>query len=67
MTEPAITINGHTLTPAQAMTIRVSLESHAASLQGRGLGEDTHGQEMTRLYLLRINEIRAFIFARASG
>jgi hypothetical protein len=61
MSEPAITINGHTLTSAQAMTVRVAIESFAVDLQA-GLGDDEHGRTMTAAYKDRIREIRGLIF-----
>lgn len=48
--EPAITINGKALTPAQAMTLRVALGSFYMSLDVDGLGADEHGRFMARAY-----------------
>ena len=48
--EPAITINGTALTPAQAMTLRVALGSFYMSLDIDGLGEDEHGKLMAKAY-----------------
>lgn len=62
--EPIIIVNGNTLTKAQAMTVRVALSHFSGSLTERGLGEDIHGQEMTKLYLRRINEIEDSIALR---
>ena len=61
MMEPAITINGHYLTEAQASTIRCAIEAMASSLAD-GLGEDTVGRELTAAYKARIDELRAMIF-----
>ena len=61
MTEPAITINGHVLTTAQAMTIRVALGSFALTLQSDGLGEDEVGKSICAGYLGRISEINNII------
>jgi len=55
--EPRITINGTTLTEAQAMTLRVAAGSFAKDLRENGLGGDEHGQQMTALYLARLHEI----------
>ena len=55
--EPAITINGHPLTVAQAMTIRVALGSFAMDLRTHGLGDDGHGQAVTQGYLAAIRDI----------
>jgi len=62
MREPKITINGHMLTEAEALTVRVAIESFASHLDAEGLGEDVHGVEMTRAYLERIAEIRLVMY-----
>ena len=60
--EPDITINGRKLTPGQAMTVRVALNSFLADLQNpEALGDDDHGREMTRLYVQAINEMNAIM------
>ena len=56
--EALITINGSALTPGQAMTIRVAIETFAIDLADNGLGDDPHGQAMTSGYLKAIQEIR---------
>lgn len=60
MNEPTIIINGHTLTPGQAMTVRVAIESFAMSLRetANPLGNDLHGKRMTDGYQKSIDEIR---------
>lgn len=60
-TEALVTINGHTLTVGQSLTIRVALESMAADLTSNGLGDDEHGQTMVTGYLARIREIRGMM------
>lgn len=65
--EPRITINGQALTPAQAMTVRVAVESFAMDLDSNGLGSDGHGLAMIQLYKARINEIRRAIFRKDSS
>ena len=60
--EPRITVNGHVLTVAQAVTMRVALEGFAMSLDSEGLGDDPHGVEMSRAYLERIAEIRQVMY-----
>jgi len=60
--EPSIEVNGVALTTAQAMTVRVAIESFASDLQGGGLGDDEHGKAMTAAYRARIDEIREIIF-----
>jgi hypothetical protein len=57
--EPKIVIEDIPLAPAQAMTLRVAMESFAMSLREDGLGDDEHGKAMVRLYLERIDEIRS--------
>jgi hypothetical protein len=59
--EPDITINGVSLTTAQAMTVRVAIESFAMSLD-EGLGDDDHGRAMVKNYRAAIDGIRAAIF-----
>ena len=61
--EPIITVNGIRLTDAQAMTVRVAIESFAMSLKTDGLGDDAHGKNMVALYRDRISEMRRFIYA----
>ena len=61
MNEPKIMINGRLCTDAQAMVIRVAIESFASSLAEEGLGEDPHGKAMTGLYQQRIAEVRALM------
>lgn len=56
--EPLIRVEGELLTDAQAMTLRVAMESFASSLYTDGLGEDEHGKVMAVAYLNRIDEIR---------
>lgn len=59
--EPIITINGVSLTIAQAMTVRVAIQSLAMSLEQCGLGDDEHGRKMTEGYLGAINGINGLI------
>lgn len=61
--EPVITINGATLHTGHAMTVRVALENFAIDLQNNGLGDDEHGQRMTRHYLTAIQAIREIMQA----
>lgn len=61
MIEPEITINGVTLSPGQAMTIRVAIESFCFDLTEHGLGSDHLGKRLRRGYLDRIREIRELI------
>ena len=58
MREPNITINGHTLTDAQAMTVRVALQELLLDMRYRGaLGNDEHGEAMRTGYVQRAQEI----------
>lgn len=59
--EPDITINGVALTFAQAMTVRVAIQSFVTSLADSGLGNDEHGKTMTKNYLARITEVNRLI------
>jgi hypothetical protein len=60
--EPKITINGIELSIAQAMTVRVAIESFASELRENGLGDDEHGRKMVENYTRAIDGIRAAIF-----
>jgi hypothetical protein len=55
--EPKIVINNIPLTNAQAMTVRVALETFLLSLVQDGLGDDEHGRAMSEGYKDRIREI----------
>lgn len=63
--EPSITINGHTLSVGQAMTVRVAIESFAGEMASRGLGDDFHAKRMKDAYFDRLNEIRLLIYGEA--
>jgi hypothetical protein len=62
--EPTVTINGVTMTNAQAMTIRVAVESMAMSLHHDGLGDDDLGKLMVSGYLGAIEAIRRAMYNR---
>lgn len=49
--EAAVTINGQAIPLAQVMTLRVALTSFMSNLEDQGLGDDEHGQFMTKAYL----------------
>lgn len=52
MKEATITVNGHLLTPAQSMTVRVGLGSFLMDMQyPEALGNDEVGNEIRRGYL----------------
>lgn len=52
MNEPTITVNGHTLTEAEAMTVRVALYDYATQLgEPDALGDDQSGRELAAGYL----------------
>jgi hypothetical protein len=57
--EPPITINGYKLTTAQAMTLRVALQTFGMSLAQSGLGNDANGLALTKAYTERAREINA--------
>lgn len=61
--EPVITINGELLHSADAMTIRVAVESFSMDLSEEGhLGTDEHGEAMRKLYLQSIGRIRKSMY-----
>lgn len=64
---PRIIINGVALSPAQAMTVHVALQSFAMHLQASGLGEDAHGKTMTELYLSCIRGINDFMIPSSNS
>lgn len=56
--EPTVVINGHTLTQAQAMTVRVALGIFAMSLMDENtMGKDHTARTMTEGYSRCIGEI----------
>lgn len=59
--ESSVTINGHKLSQAQSMTLRVAVGAFIMSLQTEGLGDDPHGKIMTDAYLDRLAEICALM------
>lgn len=61
--EATITINGKLLTPGEAMTVRVAIESLAVDLDV-GLGDDEHGKAMVAGYRAAISGIRKAIRER---
>jgi len=62
--EPVITVNGVTLSTAEAMTMRVALGSFLMSLQ-EGLGDDETGKSITRGYKRCADNIHQFMFRAA--
>lgn len=64
--EPIIIINGVKLTPGEAMTVRVALETWAMELQNDPgcLGVDEHGRRMVAGYLSAIRDIRRIMSAK---
>lgn len=65
MKEVPMTINGTPLTNAQAMTMRVALESFAMSLTEDGLGTDAVGVSICNGYLARIGEMRSLMYRKS--
>lgn len=57
--EPAITINGHVLTPAQAMTVRCAIEAFASTVL------DTEVGAISPVYLEQIRELRRMMYQEA--
>jgi len=62
MKEPEIKINGFLLSSAEAMTVRVAVESLSMSLVHEGLGEDEMGKKLTEGYLGSIRQIRTKMY-----
>lgn len=63
--EPNIVINGCELTPSQAMTLRVAMESFAMDIAADGLGDDYHGKVMSQAYLAHVSDIRKVMYKRS--
>ncbi len=61
--EALITINGIKLSTAQSLTVRVAVSSFVDDLVNNGLGDDTHGKQMTEAYLNNLNSIIRLIHA----
>lgn len=65
MEESVITINGQTLTPPQAMAVRVAITNfHAETGDPRALGDDEHGIKMCAVYHLRLDEVLKIIIPK---
>jgi hypothetical protein len=61
--EPAITINGASLTPGQAMTMRIAITHYASCLAEHGLGTDAVGMSLNASYIERAQEIEELMLA----
>lgn len=62
MNEPSITINGHELTQAQSMAVRMAITNfHAETADPHALGRDEHGLRMCTAYHLRLDEVLKII------
>jgi hypothetical protein len=55
--EPTITVDGYTLSSAEAMTVRVALGNFAIFLTDEGLGDDENGKKLCAGYLAAIRNI----------
>lgn len=64
MKEAAVVINGKTLSNAQAMTVRVALESFSMDLRTDGLGSSETGRTIAEGYLACIAEIRTILYSK---
>ena len=56
--EPYIEIECKELSKSESMTVRVALQMFEIDLRSKGLGNDEHGIEMTKLYLDNIKSIK---------
>jgi hypothetical protein len=59
--EPEWTVNGEKLTQAQAMTVRVALQSFAMDMTSPAWKTDEHGRIMSRNYRRIVGEINELI------
>lgn len=64
--EPKIIINGIELTEAQALTVRVAVQSFAIGLSSQGLGDDATGMAIAAGYHARIAEINDIMAKHSS-
>lgn len=55
--EPPVTINGEKLSTAQAMTVRVAIQTFDLSLAQTGLGDDYTGRKIAEGYRRCVREI----------
>lgn len=62
--EPIIIINGVELTKAQAMTIRIAVDTLMIDLTRNGLGNDEVGEAICRGYLRAIDGIKLAMHKR---
>ncbi len=65
--EPTITVNGQTLNTGQAMTMRVAMETFAIDLTCARMAKTDTVNAIDQAYLIRIREIRQFMYARRAG
>lgn len=61
LAEPIITVNGHALTPGEAMTVRVALEAFALSLTDPESLADFDFGTIGPLYRAAISRIRNYM------
>lgn len=62
ISEPKISIQGIELSLAESMTFRMALTSFLIDMKTENpLGEDKHGKEMQRLYLLHGRAIMSYM------
>jgi hypothetical protein len=65
MKEPKITVNGVTLTPAQAMAVRVAVTHFIHAMQEKdALGTDQIGRDIANGYAERGSEVLAVMLSR---
>ena len=59
--ERNMTLEGVPLSSAQVMAIRCAVTGMITDLVNDGLGEDEHGKEMTRLYLINLRAVEKIL------
>jgi hypothetical protein len=65
MNEPTITVNGVTLTEAEAISVRVAVSSFLGEMQGPNpLGNDAHGIFMAAAYTRTLTEVERLMLNR---
>ena len=59
--EAMVVINGHYLTYAESMTLRVAIASFLISMVEEGIGDDEIGISMAKNYIKNASDIQSFI------
>ena len=64
--EAHVVINGHVLSRAESMTLRVAVSDFMMSLSRDGLGDDEIGKAITERYIAHSQNIQRYISGRVA-